>query len=231
MSPPSTAITQTDTATATATLQPLTRATLHSDDRFTAGPAKSKVRAVPGENPAARRLRASGISRNVGKASGTAIVAIARISTTFAPGLSKMAVGKTWTMSIDTKTPINTTGTVRSETSRRDRRNNAALFSSPKSSLGLFGTTALAWRRSPARSATGPMISTAPIARSTRRTAIRGSNNMNVNVSTAGFRDGDASINPIAGARRPDVSATVVNTGATQQEQSIKGVPASAPRI
>src|SRR5213594_2550909 len=78
--PPQAAKTQTMIATAAATFHPLTRPTLNSEGRFTAGPAKSSATAAPSGNPPASRPRESGISRNVGRANGTATVAVTRIA-------------------------------------------------------------------------------------------------------------------------------------------------------
>src|SRR5207302_1179626 len=166
---------QTDTDTVAATVQPLTLAILRRDGRFTAGPANSKITATPGENPAARRLMDRGISRNVGNANGTAIVATIRMTARFAPGEWKMVVGRSWTMSIDAKAPISTTGTVRIETTPSDRTNWLTLFGSVEFSV-VFGATKIsAFRRPAMRSASGPIDRTAAIARSTRTAAIRGS--------------------------------------------------------
>src|SRR6266404_7305451 len=77
------------------------------------------------------------------------------------------------------------------------------------------------------RSITGPITKTAVSANTSRMAAIRESNSMNVNASAAGFNTGDASNSPSAGPNLPDVSATLVKTGATQHEHSIRGAPAN----
>jgi len=50
---------------------------------------------------------------------------------------------------------------------------------------------------------------------------------MNVRINAAGFSAGAASINPSDGPSRAERSYTLVKIGATQQEQSINGAPAS----
>src|SRR5213593_2896547 len=79
-SPPASAMSHTNKATEAATFQPAVRAVAKSDGRLIAGPANSNATAAPVGNPADSKLKASGISRNVGKASGTARVATNRIA-------------------------------------------------------------------------------------------------------------------------------------------------------
>src|SRR5437867_105943 len=70
-----TAITQTEAATTAATFQLVDRMMVSSEGRLTAGPAMSKAKAAPTGAPELSNTKASGISKNVGRASGTANVA------------------------------------------------------------------------------------------------------------------------------------------------------------
>ena len=74
--PPATAIAQISRASVTAGFQLVVLASVKSDGRLTAGPAISSVSAAPSGAPAAMRPRASGISKKVGKANGTATAAV-----------------------------------------------------------------------------------------------------------------------------------------------------------
>src|SRR5262245_21968147 len=116
---------QISAATATATFTPLTFATLHSEGRLIEGPAKRRATAAPGGKPAARRLNASGISRNVGRAKGTAIVAVINTAARRFPGVLKNPAGSDWTISIDKTTPMTRPGIVRSATTPIDLKNFA----------------------------------------------------------------------------------------------------------
>ena len=61
-----------DAATMAATFQLVERMIVSSDGRFTDGPATSNATAAPIGAPDPSNIRASGISKNVGNASGTA---------------------------------------------------------------------------------------------------------------------------------------------------------------
>src|SRR5260370_38427185 len=76
-----------------ATFQLVQRPTANSEGRFTEGPAMSKATAAPTGAPDPSSIRASGISKNVGNASGTAKAATATMARTFAAGESNVRTG------------------------------------------------------------------------------------------------------------------------------------------
>src|SRR5262249_53492247 len=92
-SPPARAISQTKPATEAATFQPAIRAVARSDGRLIAGPANSNATAAPVGNPAESKLKAKGISKNVGRASGTARVATSRIASSRGVPPAKASAG------------------------------------------------------------------------------------------------------------------------------------------
>src|SRR5215467_15125822 len=75
MSPPVTATAQITAANVAAIFQSVKFASANRDGRLMTGPAKSSTAAAPIGPPAAAIPRASGISKNVGSAIGTAIEA------------------------------------------------------------------------------------------------------------------------------------------------------------
>src|SRR5688572_4557236 len=73
--PLATAMAQIEAATTAATFQLVVLMMVRSEGRLMAGPAMSSARAAPTGAPDASKTNASGISKNVGRASGTANVA------------------------------------------------------------------------------------------------------------------------------------------------------------
>ena len=69
------------------------RATVNKDGRLTEGPATSSATAAPTGAPDASRIRASGISKNVGNASGTATAATTATERILAPGEANVCDG------------------------------------------------------------------------------------------------------------------------------------------
>jgi len=74
-----------DPATRAATFQFVDRVIVNREGRFTDGPAMSSATAAPRGAPEASSIRASGISKNVGNANGTAKAATATTARNFAP--------------------------------------------------------------------------------------------------------------------------------------------------
>src|SRR6266446_3719699 len=91
--PPAIASRNIKPATVAATFQLVARPTANSEGRFTEGPAMSKATAAPTGAPDPSSIRASGISKNVGNASGTAKAATATMARTFAAGESNVRTG------------------------------------------------------------------------------------------------------------------------------------------
>src|SRR5881396_1364363 len=118
---------QTNRATEPATFQPAIRAVANSDGRLIAGPANSNATAAPAGNRAESKLKASGISRNVGRASGTASVPTNSIANVRDVPPANAPAGNHLTRIIETTSPRMRAGTVRTRT----------LYSAcPKDSLG-----------------------------------------------------------------------------------------------
>jgi hypothetical protein len=84
---------QIEAATTAATFQLVVLMIVRSEGRFMAGPAISSARAAPTGAPAASKTKASGISKNVGSASGTANVATKITAMRFALDDAKALAG------------------------------------------------------------------------------------------------------------------------------------------
>src|SRR3982074_3381275 len=84
--PLTTAITHTEAATTAATFQLVDLMIVSSDGRLTAGPAMSRAIAAPTGAPELSNTKASGISKNVGSASGMANVATTMTANNLALG-------------------------------------------------------------------------------------------------------------------------------------------------
>ena len=122
IAPPATAITKMVAATVPATFQLLVRAMVNNDGRFTAGPAISRGTTAARGAPAEIKINARGISKNVGSASGTAMIAITTILAIVPQPERKMPRGNNRAISIEIKTPITIRGRVRTATLKHERK-------------------------------------------------------------------------------------------------------------
>src|SRR5688572_28976796 len=122
-SPPASASSSTESATMLATFQFVARPIVSSDGRLIAGPAISIATAAAGGAPADSKMRANGISKKVGMASGTATTATAKTTKIFAPVESNAPAGNQRATSIEIKTPAAINGTVRTATRAHERTN------------------------------------------------------------------------------------------------------------
>src|SRR5438093_1344799 len=111
---------QTRMASVTAIFQFVARASASSDGRLMIGPANSSATAARGGPPPARRARASGISKKVGSAIGTAIEATTITANERKSFEARECFGKYSMSSIEQRTPIMRAGTVRITTSISD---------------------------------------------------------------------------------------------------------------
>ena len=111
--PLATAITQSEAATKAATFHLVDLMIVSNEGRLIAGPAIRSAKAAPSEAPNASNTKASGISKNVGKASGSAKVATSITATNFELGDTKMLAGSHCAMIIETRTPMIITGITR----------------------------------------------------------------------------------------------------------------------
>src|SRR5262249_26786052 len=75
------AIVHRNSASTTAIFQCVYLATVNNEGKLTAGPANNSAAAAPAGAPAASNPSASGISKNVGRANGTATSAVSKITT------------------------------------------------------------------------------------------------------------------------------------------------------
>src|SRR5712692_6953942 len=91
--PPPTAKIQIDAATMAATFQFVDRVIVSSEGRFTDGPAMSNATAAPTGAPDPSSIRASGISKKVGNANGTATAATTTMAKNCAAGELNVRIG------------------------------------------------------------------------------------------------------------------------------------------
>ena len=82
-----------DAATKAATFQFVDRVIVNNDGRFTEGPAIMRATAAPTGAPELSSIRASGISKKVGKASGTATAATTTMARNLAAAESNVRTG------------------------------------------------------------------------------------------------------------------------------------------
>ena len=130
--------------------------------------------------------------------------------------------------SMEDTTPRTRAGTVRMSISSSDPKNAEAVSCKPAGVL--YSVRFLLKRdvsRVKRRSITKPPRNTVTAAISRRAAATLGAKSRNVRTSAAGFSDGDASIIASDGPSREERSYIALKTGATQQEQSISGAPAT----
>src|SRR6516225_6014115 len=111
-SPPIMAIAATKTPTTRATVQRVSLATVRSDARLIAGPANNTAAATPAGAPVASSVAATGISKNVGRTTGTAR-SEAKTTNPAAPNGRELSVssGKRCANHRDSTTPATITGT------------------------------------------------------------------------------------------------------------------------
>ena len=183
----------------------------------------SMAKAADGGAPADSRISASGISKNVGIASGIAINAITIVKTT-APVVELNApVGNHSAMNIEIKTPNTMIGTVRTATRIQDFSNAVTVdCSTASASTGHAANLVLKIRSTNAD--VRNTLSTATIARTMPN---RAPNSMKVSSNAKGLSAGAARMVASGGPTRDDRSYMLEKIGAAQQEQSINGIPAA----
>src|SRR5712692_5374694 len=120
--PPPTAKIQIDAATRAATFQFVDRVIVSSEGRFTDGPAMSNATAAPTGAPDPSNIRASGISKKVGSASGTAKAATTTIARNLSAFELYVPAGTNCAITIESSTPIIITGTNRAATRAQARK-------------------------------------------------------------------------------------------------------------
>jgi len=103
--PPATESTNIAKATEAATFQLVEREIVKSDGRLTAGPATIIATAAPGGAPAESKINANGISKNVGRASGTASRPTTTIATVSPAVEARAPTGSHSATAIEISTP------------------------------------------------------------------------------------------------------------------------------
>src|SRR6266436_5879524 len=104
------------------TFQFVERIIVSSDGRLTDGPAIRSATAAPAGAPDPSSIRASGISKKVGNANGTATPATTAMAKNLAAVESNVRTGIIWAMIIEASTPITITGNNRTDTRAQARR-------------------------------------------------------------------------------------------------------------
>src|SRR5436309_2839821 len=210
------------TAKVVAIFQFVDLASASNDARLITGPANNSATAAPAGAPAARRPSANGISKNVGKAIGTAIDAVAMTARERKLAEAIRSLGTYSISSIEQITPSIRAGVVRITTPNSERRNrgSSARCGSLDRCAGMLSGKSRSMRM--------PLKSTAGAAIRRRAAATFGANIIKVRTSAAGFNAGEASITASDGPSLVDRSYTAVKTDATQHEHNISGAPAAA---
>src|SRR5260370_41381515 len=104
--PLATASVQMDAATTAETFQFVERMIVSSEGRFTEGPAIKRATAAPIGAPELSSIRASGSSKKVGNASGTATAATTTMARSLAAVVSNVRTVIIWAMIIEASTSI-----------------------------------------------------------------------------------------------------------------------------
>src|SRR5207249_4349267 len=188
ISPPVAATVHTTAARTAAILQFVDLARANKEGRLIAGPANKKAATAPTGAPAERNPRASGTSKNVGSAKGTAIEAAARTAKNRKPLEASNPAGTYWMRSMEDTTPRTRAGTVRMSISSSDPKNAEAVSCKPAGVL--YSVRFLLKRdvsRVKRRSITKPPRNTVTAAISRRAAATLGAKSRNVRTSAAGF--------------------------------------------